>query len=88
MHFFFQVSTTSCGNNPQFWKKAVTPPHLSRSRRSLFLLKLGSFQFAILKLAFTVLSVVLYTNGTFDLSDVSAEHRTTSLSLSYFTVGN
>lgn len=50
----------------------------SDSRRTLFLLKLGSFQFAVLKLAFTVLSVVLYTNGTFDLSDVSPEHHITS----------
>lgn len=40
-------------------------------RRSLFLLKLGSFQFAVLKIVFTILSIVLYTNGLFDLSDVS-----------------
>ena len=40
-------------------------------RRSLFLLKLGSFQFAVLKIAFTVLSIVLYTNDNFDLTDVS-----------------
>lgn len=42
-----------------------------KSRRSLFLLKLGSFQFAVLKIVFTILSIVLYTNGLFDLSDVS-----------------
>ena len=41
-------------------------------RRSLFLLKLGSFQFAVLKIAFTVLSIVLYTNNHFDLTDVSS----------------
>lgn len=45
----------------------------SNSRRTLFLLKLGSFQFAVLKIVFTILSIVLYTNGTFDLSDVSSE---------------
>ncbi|XP_068160300.1 organic solute transporter subunit alpha [Antennarius striatus] len=46
-------------------------PHVAITRRSLFLLKLGSFQFALLKLVFTVLSIVLYTNGTFDLSDLT-----------------
>ncbi|XP_075907250.1 organic solute transporter subunit alpha [Nelusetta ayraudi] len=49
----------------------VCLPYVDITRRTLFLLKLGSFQFAVLKLAFTVLSVVLYTNGTFDLSDLS-----------------
>lgn len=42
-----------------------------KTRRTLFLLKLGSFQFAVMKLAFTILSIVLYTNDLFDLSDVS-----------------
>ncbi|XP_059183293.1 organic solute transporter subunit alpha [Centropristis striata] len=46
-------------------------PHVAITRRSLFLLKLGSFQFALLKIVFTILSIVLYTNGTFDLSDLS-----------------
>ncbi|KAM8881808.1 organic solute transporter subunit alpha [Synchiropus picturatus] len=46
-------------------------PHVEITRRSLFLLKLGSFQFALLKIVFTILSIVLWTNGTFDLSDLS-----------------
>ncbi|XP_037135275.1 organic solute transporter subunit alpha [Syngnathus acus] len=46
-------------------------PFVAITRRSLFLLKLGSFQFAVLKVAFTVLSIVLWTNGTFDLADLS-----------------
>ncbi|KAM9839702.1 organic solute transporter subunit alpha [Aulostomus maculatus] len=46
-------------------------PHVAITRRSLFLLKLGSFQFALLKIVFTILSIVLYTNGTFDLADLS-----------------
>ncbi|XP_068604141.1 organic solute transporter subunit alpha isoform X2 [Brachionichthys hirsutus] len=46
-------------------------PYVAITRRSLFLLKLGSYQFALLKLVFTVLSIALYTNGTFDLSDLS-----------------
>lgn len=46
-------------------------PHVAITRRALFLLKLGSFQFAILKIVFTILSIVLYTNDTFVLADLS-----------------
>ncbi|XP_068438245.1 organic solute transporter subunit alpha [Clinocottus analis] len=46
-------------------------PHVAITRRTLFLLKLGSFQFALLKIVFTILSIVLWTNGTFDLSDLT-----------------
>ncbi|KAM3593277.1 uncharacterized protein V6R79_009171 [Siganus canaliculatus] len=46
-------------------------PFVAITRRTLFLLKLGTFQFAVLKTVFTILSIVLYTNGTFDLSDLS-----------------
>ncbi|TDG97231.1 hypothetical protein EPR50_G00223640 [Perca flavescens] len=46
-------------------------PYVAITRRSLFLLKLGSFQFALLKIVFTILSIVLWTNGTFDLADLS-----------------
>ncbi|XP_029313776.1 organic solute transporter subunit alpha [Cottoperca gobio] len=46
-------------------------PHVAITRRTLFLLKLGSFQFALLKIAFTILSIVLWTNGTFDLADLT-----------------
>ncbi|XP_074477598.1 organic solute transporter subunit alpha isoform X1 [Sebastes fasciatus] len=46
-------------------------PHVAITRRSLFLLKLGSFQFALLKIVFTILSIVLSTNGTFNLADLS-----------------
>ncbi|XP_039983571.1 organic solute transporter subunit alpha isoform X1 [Xiphias gladius] len=45
-------------------------PHVAITRRSLFLLKLGSFQFALLKTVLTILSIVLWTNGTFDLADL------------------
>lgn len=40
-------------------------------RRLLFFLKLGSLQYAILKTVLSVLAIVLWTNGNFDLSDVS-----------------
>lgn len=45
------------------------------SRRTLFLLKLGSFQFALLKVVFTILSIVLHTNGNFVLTDVSCRQK-------------
>ncbi|XP_008305803.1 organic solute transporter subunit alpha [Cynoglossus semilaevis] len=45
-------------------------PYVHITRRTLFLLKLGSFQFALLKIVFTILSIVLWTNGTFDLADL------------------
>ncbi|XP_013874241.1 organic solute transporter subunit alpha [Austrofundulus limnaeus] len=44
-------------------------PHVAITRRSLFLLKLGSFQFALMKIVFTILSIVLWTNGNFDVTD-------------------
>ncbi|CAJ1082301.1 organic solute transporter subunit alpha [Xyrichtys novacula] len=46
-------------------------PYVAITKRSLFLLKLGSFQFALLKPVFTILSIVLWTNGTFNLADLS-----------------
>ncbi|KAM4718210.1 organic solute transporter subunit alpha [Anableps anableps] len=44
-------------------------PYVAITRRTLFLLKLGSFQFAILKLVFTILSIILWTNGNFNPQD-------------------
>ncbi|XP_061569690.1 organic solute transporter subunit alpha [Cololabis saira] len=46
-------------------------PYVTITRRILFLLKLGSFQFALMKIVFTILSIVLWTNGNFDLSDLT-----------------
>ncbi|KAK7926094.1 hypothetical protein WMY93_008404 [Mugilogobius chulae] len=40
------------------------------SRRMLFMLKLGALQYAILKTVLSVLSIILWTNGNFDLSDL------------------
>lgn len=53
-----------------------------KTRRTLFLLKLGSLQFAVMKLAFTILSIVLYTNDLFDLSDVSPVEPLPAVNLS------
>ncbi|KAG5268094.1 hypothetical protein AALO_G00208190 [Alosa alosa] len=46
-------------------------PRVPVTRRSLFLLKLGSFQFALMKMVFTILSIVLWTNGNFELTDLN-----------------
>ncbi|XP_059208248.1 organic solute transporter subunit alpha-like [Centropristis striata] len=45
-------------------------PWVPFSRRLLFWLKLGALQYAILKTVLSVLSIILWTNGNFDLSDL------------------
>lgn len=45
-------------------------PRVPMTRRLLFWLKLGALQYAILKTVLSVVSVVLWTNGNFDLSDL------------------
>lgn len=46
-------------------------PSPAVTKRNLFILKLGSFQFAVLKLVLTIFSIVLWTNGNFDPADVA-----------------
>lgn len=45
-------------------------PRVPMSRGMLFLLKIGALQYAILKTVLSVVSVILWTNGNFDLSDL------------------
>ncbi|XP_030626063.1 organic solute transporter subunit alpha [Chanos chanos] len=45
-------------------------PQVPVTRRSLFILKLGAFQFAVLKVIFTILSIILWTNGNYDVADM------------------
>ncbi|KAF7670274.1 hypothetical protein LDENG_00299760 [Lucifuga dentata] len=45
-------------------------PRVPMSRRMLFLMKLGALQYAILKTVLSVLSIILWTNGNFSLSDL------------------
>lgn len=47
-------------------------PEVAITRRSLFLLKLGSIQFAVLKTAFTIFSIVLYTNDNYHVREISS----------------
>ncbi|XP_030055568.1 organic solute transporter subunit alpha-like [Microcaecilia unicolor] len=46
-------------------------PFIHISKRTLFILKLGTFQFAFLRPVLMFLSVVLWANGNYDLSDLS-----------------
>nr|XP_020644868.1 organic solute transporter subunit alpha-like [Pogona vitticeps] len=46
-------------------------PHIRINKRTLFLLKLGTFQFAFLRPVLMFLSIVLWTNGNYNLSDLS-----------------
>ncbi|XP_061485427.1 organic solute transporter subunit alpha-like [Rhineura floridana] len=46
-------------------------PYIHINRRTLFLLKLGTFQFAFLRPVLMFLSIVLWTNGNYSLSDLS-----------------
>ncbi|KAJ8278152.1 hypothetical protein GJAV_G00084450 [Gymnothorax javanicus] len=45
-------------------------PRVAVTRRTLFLLKLGAFQFALLKPVLSILSIILWTNGNFDVADM------------------
>ncbi|XP_034463485.1 organic solute transporter subunit alpha-like [Hippoglossus hippoglossus] len=45
-------------------------PRVPMSRRMLFLLKVAALQYAILKTVLSLLSIILWTNGNFDLSDL------------------
>ncbi|KAF7697297.1 organic solute transporter subunit alpha-like [Silurus meridionalis] len=45
-------------------------PRASITRRTLFLMKLGSLQYAIMKTVLSVFSIVLWTNGIFDVTNL------------------
>ncbi|KAJ3589491.1 hypothetical protein NHX12_010336, partial [Muraenolepis orangiensis] len=44
-------------------------PRVPLTRRMIFWMKLGALQYAILKTALSILSVILWTNGDFNPSD-------------------
>ncbi|XP_072546153.1 organic solute transporter subunit alpha [Salminus brasiliensis] len=46
-------------------------PNVQVNRQSLFILKLGAFQFALLKVIFTILSIILWTNDNYDVADLN-----------------
>ncbi|KAM7397953.1 hypothetical protein PAMA_006022 [Pampus argenteus] len=60
----FKISTGPC------CCCCICLPRVPMSRKMLFLLKLGALQYAILKTVLTVVALILWTNGNFDLSDL------------------
>uniref|UniRef100_A0A8C6SVP5 Organic solute transporter subunit alpha n=1 Tax=Neogobius melanostomus TaxID=47308 RepID=A0A8C6SVP5_9GOBI len=60
----FKISTGPC------CCCCVCLPRVPMSRRMLFWMKLGALQYAILKTVLSLLSIILWTNGNFDLSDL------------------
>ncbi|XP_029304548.1 organic solute transporter subunit alpha-like [Cottoperca gobio] len=60
----FKVSTGPC------CCCCVCLPRVPMSRRLLFFLKLGTLQYAILKTVLSIVAIILWTNGNFDLSDL------------------
>ncbi|XP_060755714.1 organic solute transporter subunit alpha [Neoarius graeffei] len=83
---FLIMMIEECGGDEVFLKSSVNKtfrirtgpcccccpclPQVPITRRSLFMLKLGSFQFAVLKMVFTILSIILWTNKNFDVADM------------------
>lgn len=83
---FLILMIEECGGDEAFLKRSANKtfristgpcccccpclPNVQVNRRSLFMLKLGAFQFAILKVVFTILSIILWTNGNYDVADL------------------
>ncbi|XP_039601532.1 organic solute transporter subunit alpha [Polypterus senegalus] len=87
IHKFLIMMIEECGGDDEFLERCANDtlkistgpcccccpclPYPKITRRTLFWLKLGTFQFALLRLVFTLLSIVLWTNGNFDAYDLS-----------------
>ncbi|XP_007252358.2 organic solute transporter subunit alpha [Astyanax mexicanus] len=83
---FLILMIEECGGDEAFLKRSANKtfristgpcccccpclPNVQVNRRSLFMLKLGAFQFAILKVVFTILSIILWTNENYDVADL------------------
>ncbi|XP_063300365.1 organic solute transporter subunit alpha-like [Pelobates fuscus] len=92
IHKFQQMLVSECGGRREFLKMfsekklqlstgpccccCVCLPRKDINSRTLFILKLGTFQFAFLRPVLMFLSVVLWTNGTFILGSSSIDGAT------------
>ncbi|XP_071989261.1 organic solute transporter subunit alpha-like [Engystomops pustulosus] len=97
IHKFQLMLVTECGGNREFLKKfggqklqlntgplcccCVCFPRKNIHSRTLFILKLGTFQFALLRPILMFLAVVLWTNGTYTSGDSRAESATMYINL-------
>ncbi|KAG9332393.1 hypothetical protein JZ751_014991 [Albula glossodonta] len=69
---FLVLMLEECGGDEEFLKRCGKQKlRISTGPRTLFLLKLGCFQFAVLKMVFTILSIILWTNDNYNVADVS-----------------
>uniref|UniRef100_A0A8D0KNW3 Organic solute transporter subunit alpha-like n=1 Tax=Salvator merianae TaxID=96440 RepID=A0A8D0KNW3_SALMN len=87
IHKFLLMMIKECGGQKLFLKRfekqqfkistgpcccfCLCLPGININRRTLFLLKLGTFQLAFFRPVLMFLSVVLWTNGNYSLSDLS-----------------
>uniref|UniRef100_K7GCT8 Organic solute transporter subunit alpha-like n=2 Tax=Pelodiscus sinensis TaxID=13735 RepID=K7GCT8_PELSI len=87
IHKFLLMMIKECGGKKLFLKRfendrfkistgpcccyCLCLPYVRITRRNLFLLKLGTFQLAFLRPVLMFLSIVLWTNGNYSLSDLS-----------------
>ncbi|KAM5181041.1 organic solute transporter subunit alpha-like [Mantella aurantiaca] len=92
IHKFQLMLVSECGGRKEFLKKfgeqklqlntgplcccCVCFPRKNIHRGTLFILKLGTFQFALLRPVLMFLQVVLWTNGTYTIGDSRAESST------------
>ncbi|XP_069060918.1 organic solute transporter subunit alpha-like isoform X2 [Pleurodeles waltl] len=88
IHKFLMMMIKECGGQKLFlrryenerFKISTGPcccccpclPYPKVTKRNLLVLKLGTFQFAFLRPVLMFISIVLWTNGTYDLSNLSA----------------
>ncbi|OCT91460.1 organic solute transporter subunit alpha [Xenopus laevis] len=92
IHKFQLMLVNECGGRREFLRKfgdtklkistgplcccCLCLPHKDINRRTLFILKLGTFQFAFLRPVLMFLAVVLWTNGNFVIGNSSADNAT------------
>nr|XP_012963878.2 organic solute transporter subunit alpha isoform X1 [Anas platyrhynchos] len=89
IHKFLMMMIKECGGQKMFLRRfengrfkistgpccccCLCLPGVRITRQTLFWLKLGTFQFAFFRPVFMFLSIVLWTNGNYSLSDLSPE---------------
>ncbi|OCT94117.1 organic solute transporter subunit alpha [Xenopus laevis] len=92
VHKFQLMLVNECGGRKEFLSKfgdtklkistgpfcccCLCLPHTDINRRTLFILKLGTFQFAFLRPVLMFLAVVLWTNGNFVIGNSSLNNAT------------
>ncbi|MEE6468635.1 hypothetical protein FKM82_008343 [Ascaphus truei] len=92
IHKFQMMLVNECGGKNEFLRKfedkklkistgpfcccCVCLPYVNINRRALFVLKLGTFQFAFLRPVLMFLTIVLWTNGDYVIGNASVDGAT------------